>query len=60
MQLTSFFKNFLADDEGAAAIEYALIAALIALGLVVGAQALGTELSGFFQSIATYLNGLRP
>ena len=42
---------FVKDESGAAAIEYALIAVLIALGVVVGATAIGTALSGRFASI---------
>jgi pilus assembly protein Flp/PilA len=50
-------KAFWADEEGAAAIEYALIAALIALAIVVGATALGTEINDLFNAIATKLDG---
>ena len=60
MKLVQFVKGFAREEDGAAAIEYALIAALIALGIIVGATALGTGLSDFFDSIATYLTGLQP
>ena len=49
--------SFLRDDSGATAIEYGLIAALIALGIVVGATSLGGALNAEFVSIATTLNG---
>jgi pilus assembly protein Flp/PilA len=49
------FKQFLQDEEGAAAIEYALIAALIAMAIVVGATALGGGINSFFSAIATDL-----
>ncbi|TIR26747.1 MAG: Flp family type IVb pilin [Mesorhizobium sp.] len=49
--------SFLRDDSGATAIEYGLIAALIALGIMVGATSLGGALNAEFVSIATTLNG---
>ena len=41
--MTEMIKNFWKDEEGATAIEYGLIAGLIAVGIVVGATALGTD-----------------
>ena len=41
------------DDNGVTAIEYGLIAALVAVALLVGAGALGTNLNGLFGEIAT-------
>ena len=49
--------SFLRDDSGATAIEYGLIAALIALGIMVGATSLGGALNAEFVSIASALNG---
>ena len=43
--MTDIIKNFWKDEEGATAIEYGLIAGLIAVGIVVGATALGTNLN---------------
>lgn len=43
------------DDEGGVAIEYALLAALIALAIAVGAEVLGGAISGFFEGISDYL-----
>jgi pilus assembly protein Flp/PilA len=48
--------SYLRDDSGATAIEYGLIAALIALGIMVGASSLGGALNAEFVSIATSLN----
>lgn len=48
--------RFLADESGASAIEYALIAALIALGIIVGATALGSAINQKFNDVATSLN----
>jgi pilus assembly protein Flp/PilA len=44
--------RFVNDESGAAAIEYALIAALIGLAIVVGATALGNAINAKFQGIA--------
>jgi pilus assembly protein Flp/PilA len=49
-------KSFTLDESGATAIEYGLLAALVALGIVVGATALGTELGLLFSRIATRLS----
>nr|WP_240636174.1 Flp family type IVb pilin [Caldimonas tepidiphila] len=48
-------KCFWNDEEGAAAIEYGLIAALIAVMIIGGAKALGTELSGIFTRLGNCL-----
>lgn len=53
-------RRFLRDEEGVTAIEYALLAALIALALLVGAAALGDGLSNFFQAIADFLADKAP
>lgn len=45
-------RRFLRDEEGVTAIEYGLIATLVALLLVAGAGALGTNLNAAFQHIA--------
>lgn len=54
--MLQMLKSFWSDEEGAAAIEYALIAALIALAIVVGASALGGGINDIFTNIADYLN----
>ena len=48
--------RFLTDDSGATAVEYALLASLIAMAIIGGATALGTALSTKYQAIATSLN----
>ena len=47
---------FLKDEKGATAIEYGLIAALIALGLIAGATAVGESLNAKFQGASTMLD----
>ena len=44
------FKKFSQDESGATAIEYALIAALIAAGMIAGATALGDSLDSNFKT----------
>jgi len=43
------------DDRGATAIEYGLIAALIAVAAIAAFQLVGTNLSSTFNNIATQL-----
>jgi pilus assembly protein Flp/PilA len=43
---------FCGDEDGATSIEYALIAALIALGLVAALIALGGSIDALFQTVA--------
>jgi len=45
-------KKFLKDEEGAHAIEYGLIASLIAVAIIAGATLLGTNLNAMFNFIA--------
>ena len=46
------FKKFLQDESGATAIEYGLIAALIAVGMIAGATAIGDQVNAKFDSVA--------
>ena len=45
--------RFIKDESGATAIEYGLIAALIAVAIIVGATALGQQLNTKFNEIST-------
>ena len=45
-------RRFLRDEEGVTAIEYGLIAALIAVVIIVGAGLVGTNLNTLFTGIA--------
>lgn len=51
----ALLKRFKADQSGATAIEYGLIAALIAVVCITALTSIGTNLSASFQSIATSL-----
>jgi pilus assembly protein Flp/PilA len=51
--MTKFVTRFLKDESGATAIEYGLIAALIAVVIITGVGALGTTLNTKFNDIKT-------
>ena len=51
--MNALISRFLKDEEGATAIEYGLLAALIALVIIAAVTAIGTNLSGQFNTIAT-------
>jgi pilus assembly protein Flp/PilA len=53
MDLVHTVKQFVRDEEGVTAIEYGLIAALVAVVIITGATALGANLNAMF----TYLAG---
>ena len=48
--------KFSKDEFGATAIEYALVAALVAVAGIVGMTALGSSLNSIFNSVSTTLN----
>ena len=48
-----FIKRFVEAESGATAIEYGLIVALIAVVIIGAVTAVGTNLSGTFNTIAT-------
>ncbi|HQT52690.1 MAG: Flp family type IVb pilin [Phenylobacterium sp.] len=49
--MTQFLKRFIADDSGATAIEYGLIAALIAVVLIASMSVLGEKVGGTFDKV---------
>jgi pilus assembly protein Flp/PilA len=53
--LSKFISKFCKDESGATAIEYGLIAALVAVVLVSALGAMGTKLSATFNSISGHL-----
>ena len=53
--MSKFIARFMKDESGATAIEYGLIAALIAVVLVTGVTAVGTKLSSTFNTVQTKL-----
>lgn len=53
--MTNLLSRFFKDESGATAIEYGLIAALIALAIITGATTLGNKLNSQFTNISNSL-----
>ncbi len=51
--MTNLFSRFVRDESGATAIEYGLIAALIAVVIIGAVTTLGTNLSTTFNDVGT-------
>ena len=49
-------KMFMKDEEGASAVEYGLLVALIAAAIILTVQSLGTTLDGVFGGVDTILS----
>jgi pilus assembly protein Flp/PilA len=47
--------KFLHEDHGATAIEYGLIASLIAVVIIIAVAAVGTNLSAMFNNVSNHL-----
>ena len=57
----TFFKNLVRDEQGATAIEYGLIAALIAVAAITAMTALGSTLTGTFNNVSDQMQpGTQP
>ncbi len=50
--MTKFFNRFAKNESGATAIEYGLIASLIAVAIITVLSTLGGKVSGAFASVA--------
>ncbi len=55
-KMTNLIKRFVANESGATAIEYGLIAAGIAVAIIVAVNAVGTDLSSLFGRVSAKLN----
>ena len=53
--MSKLISRFVRDESGATAIEYGLIAALIAVVIITGVTAVGTKLSTTFTTLSTKL-----
>jgi pilus assembly protein Flp/PilA len=49
----NFVARFVKDESGASAIEYGLIAALVAIGIITAARTLGSQLSTAFGTLSS-------
>lgn len=54
------FKNFVRTESGATAIEYGLIAALVAVAIVGALTVLGVDLTNLFGGVSTELQNATP
>ena len=54
-KITAIVKSFLQEEDGVTAIEYGLIAALIAVVIITAVTLIGTNLSTKFGTVATAL-----
>ncbi len=55
MQLNRFIRNLMRDEDGVTAIEYGLIAALIAVVIIGAVRTVGTGLLATFNDVAAEL-----
>jgi pilus assembly protein Flp/PilA len=55
--MTRFIARFVQDETGATAIEYGLIAALIAVVIISAVTTLGTTIRTKFQAVTTGMGG---
>ena len=53
--MSKLLAKFVANEDGATAIEYGLIAALIAVVIITGLTSVGTNLNAMMNSVATNL-----
>jgi pilus assembly protein Flp/PilA len=58
--MSTLFKRFVKDESGATAIEYGLIAALVAVVIITGLNILGPALEDLFTNIGTTLQAATP
>ncbi len=50
--MKNIFNRFVKDESGATAIEYGLIAALVAVAIITALTTLGTKLTGTFNNVS--------
>ena len=55
-----FIRKLIRDSKGATAIEYGLIAALIAVAAIAAMQGLGSSLNQTFTNVSTSMTGTTP
>ena len=53
--MNKLFVRFVKDDSGVTAIEYGLIAGLIAVVIIAAVTTVGTDLKGIFTAVSTAL-----
>jgi pilus assembly protein Flp/PilA len=58
--MKNLFSRFANDESGATAIEYGLIAALVAVAIITALQTLGGSLNSTFASVSGAMTGAAP
>jgi pilus assembly protein Flp/PilA len=58
MKMTKFFRDFMRDESGAAAAEYALILAIVGAGIAGAAIVLGGSISSALGRASTEINNV--
>jgi len=58
--MQNIMKRFVKDESGATAIEYGLIAALIAVGIILSAQLLGAQIAATFEQVRAAMASASP
>jgi pilus assembly protein Flp/PilA len=56
--MKNLFTRFMNDESGATAIEYGLIAGLIAVAIITGATSLGDSLDSMFSNLSDTIDGI--
>ena len=54
--MKKYVMRFVKDESGATAIEYGLIAALIAVGIIAAARGLGSQIGATFNTVASTMS----
>lgn len=58
--MLALLRRFRKDERGATAIEYGLLAALIAVAIIVAVATLGKNLSNLFTNVSTSIGNQNP
>ena len=58
--MKTFIAHLVWDDQGQDLIEYVLIGSVVSIGALLGAQALGTAINGWYDKVATWVDGQGP
>ena len=58
MGIKNFFKRFIQEEEGATAVEYAIMVALIGAVAIAAVTFLGEEVSKEFNTVGTKIQGM--
>lgn len=58
--MQTLVSRFINDESGATAIEYGLIASLIAVTIIVGARSIGSQVNNTFNAVADGMKNAAP